>query len=114
MFGAMTRAAEHETDGKTTVAKRLYIALVPLDAKRFAAAVRAHWTIENQLHWVTDAVSHDDLCRSRARHAPYNMATVRQIALNLIKAANDTKHQGPTKKAAWSVDCVETIIRKSA
>jgi len=61
----------------------------PLLTLTDAAAVRAHWTIENRLHGVMDVVFHDDLCRLRTGHAPHNMPTDRQIALNLIKAAND-------------------------
>lgn len=44
--------ATREIDGKATTTRRFYIASAALDAKRFAAALRAHWTIENQLHWV--------------------------------------------------------------
>lgn len=107
--------AEREVDGKTTVSRRFYISSAPLDAKRLAAAVRAHWTIENRLHWVMDVVFHDDLCRLRTGHAPRNMATVRHIALNLIKAANDKASiKVRRKKAAWSVDYLETIIRHAA
>ncbi len=75
----------------------------------------AHWTIENQLHWVMDVVFHDDLCRLRTGHAPHNMATVRHVALNLIKGANDKASiKVRRRKAAWSVDYLETIIRQAA
>ena len=104
--------AVREVDGLATVSRRFYIASAPLDAKQFAAAVRAHWTIENQLH-VMDVVFHDDLCRLRTGHAPRNMATVRQI--DLIKAANDKASiKVRRKKAAWSTDYLETIIRQAA
>jgi|TARA_B100001964_G_scaffold56779_1_gene64200 predicted transposase YbfD/YdcC len=107
--------AEREIDGKTTTSRRYYIASAPLDAKHFAAAVRAHWTIENRLHWVMDVVFHDDLSRLRTGHAPQNMATVRHIALNLIKAANDKASiKVRRKKAAWSTEYLENIIRQAA
>ena len=44
--------AETERDGKTSCERRYYLASAPLDAKTFARAVRAHWHIENRLHWV--------------------------------------------------------------
>lgn len=58
--------ATREMDGKATTARRFYIASAPLNARRFAAAVRAHWTIENQLHWVMDVV----YWRCFRRHLP--------------------------------------------
>jgi len=57
-----------------------------MSAKQAARAVRAHWGIENRLHWVMDVVFHDDLMRLRTEHGPINMATMRHTALNIIKA----------------------------
>jgi predicted transposase YbfD/YdcC len=81
--------AEREIDGKTTRSRRFYITSAILDAKGLAAAARAHWGIENRLHWVMDVVFHDDMSRLRSGNAPQNIAAVRQIALNMIKNAND-------------------------
>ena len=107
--------ASREIDGKTSTARRFYIASAPLDAKRFAAAVRAHWTIENQLHWVMDVVFRDDLCRLRTGHAPRNMAAIRHIALNLVKAATTKASLKVRRKmAAWSTDYLEAILRGAA
>lgn len=104
--------ASREIDGKSTTAKRFYIASTPLAAKRFAAAVRAHWTIENQLHWVMDVVFRDDLCRLRSGHAPHNMAAIRHIALNLVRQANDKASlKVRRKKAAWSTQYLERLLR---
>ena len=57
--------------------------------KRFATAVRAHWHVENRLHWVLDVVFHDDLMRLRTSNGPANMATVRHMSLNLIRNIDD-------------------------
>jgi predicted transposase YbfD/YdcC len=104
--------ATREIDGKSTIARRFYIASAPLDAKRFAAAVRAHWTIENQLHWVMDVVFRDDLCRLRTGHAPHNMAAIRHIALNLVRQATDKASlKVRRKKASWSTDYLEALLR---
>ncbi len=62
-----------------------------------------------------DVVFHDDLYRLRTGHAPHNMATVRHIALNLIKGARDKASiKVRRKKAAWSVEDLETIVRQAA
>lgn len=81
--------AEVERDGKTTRARRYYLSSAPLSAQAFAAAVRAHWGIENRLHWVLDVVFHDDLMRLRTGSGPANMATIRHAALNIVKEIPD-------------------------
>jgi predicted transposase YbfD/YdcC len=81
--------AEVARDGKTSRARRYYLCSAPLSAKAFAAAVRAHWGIENRLHWVLDVVFHDDLMRLRTGGGPANMATVRHAALNIVKEIPD-------------------------
>jgi predicted transposase YbfD/YdcC len=81
--------AEVERDGRTTRARRFYLSSAPLTAQAFAAAVRAHWGIENRLHWVMDVVFHDDLMRLRTGSGPANMATIRHAALNIVKQIPD-------------------------
>src|SRR3546814_20221954 len=66
-----------------------YLSSAKLDAKTFAHAVRAHWGIENRLHWVLDVVFHDDLARLRTGNGPQNMAIVKHIALNLVRNPKD-------------------------
>jgi predicted transposase YbfD/YdcC len=107
--------ARREIDGKAATSRRYYIASAPLDARRLAAAVRAHWTIENRLHWVMDVVFHDDLCRLRTGHAPRNMAAIRHIALNLVKQAKGNDSLKVRRKmAAWSPDYLELLLRGTA
>ena len=68
-----------------------------------AAAVRAHWGIENRLHWVLDTGFGEDLSRVRDRNAAANLAVLRRIALNLVRA--DTSRpgslKGKRKMAGW-------------
>jgi predicted transposase YbfD/YdcC len=107
--------AEVERDGETSTARRYYLSSAQLDAATFARAVRAHWGIENRLHWVLDVVFHDDLARLRTGHGPQNMATVRHMALNLIRQAHG-KHSLKVrrKKAAWNPGYLETLLRQTA
>ena len=81
--------AEVERNGRTSIARRYYLSSAPLTARAFAAAVRAHWGIENRLHWVMDVVFHDDLMRLRTGAGPANMATIRHAALNIVKEIPD-------------------------
>ncbi len=107
--------AEVERDGETSTARRYYLSSAQLDAATFARAVRAHWGIENRLHWVLDVVFHDDLARLRTGHGPQNMATVKHMALNLIRQAHG-KHSLKVrrKKAAWNPGYLETLLRQTA
>jgi predicted transposase YbfD/YdcC len=81
--------AEVTRKGRTTLARRFFLSSAPLDARTFARAVRAHWGIENSLHWVMDVVFHDDLMRLRTENGPANMATIRHASLNIVKAIDD-------------------------
>lgn len=45
---------ESERDGKHSYENRYYIGSIPNDAEAFAKAIRTHWGIENELHWVLD------------------------------------------------------------
>jgi predicted transposase YbfD/YdcC len=92
--------AEVERGGKLTKARRYYLSSAPLDARLFARAVRAHWGVENRLHWVMDVVFHDDLMRLRTDHGPANMATVRHIALNLLRAVPGKLSMAVKRKSA--------------
>jgi len=55
------------------------------DVKVFAKAVRAHWGIENSLHWCLDVVFHEDACRTRKDNSAENFSVIRKIALNILK-----------------------------
>lgn len=94
--------AEVERNGKTTIARRYYLSSAKLSAEQFARAVRAHWGIENRLHWVLDVVFHDDLMRLRTENGPANMATIRHAALNIIGAIPEKASLNVKRKtAAW-------------
>ena len=77
--------------------RRYYLCSAKLDPEVFALAVRAHWGVENRLHWVLDVVFHDDLARLRTGYGPQNMAVIRHMAMNLIRAPKD-KHSLKTRR----------------
>jgi predicted transposase YbfD/YdcC len=107
--------AEVERNGTTSRERRYYLSSMPLDAKLFGYAVRCHWHVENRLHWVLDVVFHEDLSRLRSAAGPQNMATVRHIAMNLLRTPKD-KHSLKVrrKSAAWDTAYLETLLRQSA
>lgn len=103
-----------ERNGRTERERRYYLSSAKLDAPAFAAAVRAHWGIENRLHWVLDVVFHDDLARLRTGSGPQNMAVVKHIAINLVRAPSD-KHSLKVRRklANLNPDYLEKLVRQS-
>jgi predicted transposase YbfD/YdcC len=66
---------------------RYYITSAQAAAERLAEAIRAHWLIENQLHWTLDVTFDEDQSRLRKGHGAKNMAVVRHFAINLVRQA---------------------------
>jgi predicted transposase YbfD/YdcC len=65
---------------------RYFLASRRLSPKTLLQVVRAHWGIENNLHWVLDILFAEDACRSRTDHAPENLAVIRKLAINILQA----------------------------
>jgi len=96
--------AVRERNGQSSVERRYYLSSLGVDVRRFARAVRSHWSIENQLHWVMDVNFKEDQSRARSGYASENLATLRRWALNLIKADQQKKKRslkGRMKAAGW-------------
>jgi len=93
-----------EIGQQRSVERRYYLSSLPVEIETFAKAVRSHWLIENQLHWVLDVHFREDQSRARNKHAAQNLATLRRWALNLIKADQQKKKRslkGRQKAAGW-------------
>ena len=100
-----------ETGGKTTVETRYFISSLPLDAGRFAYAVRSHWGIENRLHWVLDMTFRDDDSRVRKDGAPKNFAVMKHMAMNLPTRAKKRESIRVMRKlASWDDDFLLEIL----
>jgi predicted transposase YbfD/YdcC len=72
-------------NGHSSQATRYFITSLPPSALQLLTAIRAHWQIENALHWVLDLAFRQDANRSRKDHAAQNLAILHHIALNLLK-----------------------------
>jgi predicted transposase YbfD/YdcC len=95
--------AIREVRGQRTVERRYYLSSLPLDVATFARAVRGHWAVENSLHWVLDVQLGEDDSRARAGYAAENLATLRRLALNLLKREATRKRgiRGKQLNASW-------------
>ncbi len=90
--------------GKTTLERRYFISSLDGEKhKSIAQAIRKHWGIENQLHWVLDVSFNEDASRIRKDNSPENLAIVRHIALNLLKQEKSLKTgiKNKRKNAGW-------------
>lgn len=107
----MVRATRQIKDQSQTET-RYYISSLPADAKVFAEAVRAHWGVENSLHWVLDIAFREDESRIRKDNSPENYAVLRHIALNLIKQEKTSKRsiKGRRLKAGWDNSYLEKVL----
>ena len=92
-----------EINGQASVERRYFLSSLELDVKTFARAVRGHWGVENKLHWVLDVCFREDQSRARAGHAAENLATLRRLALNLLKRETTKKRgiRGKQLSASW-------------
>jgi predicted transposase YbfD/YdcC len=92
-----------EMDAKTTVERRYYLSSLPLGVETFARAVRSHWGVENKVHWVMDVCFGEDQSRARAGYAAENLATLRRLALNLLRSEKTKKRgiRGKQLNVSW-------------
>ena len=65
--------ADAETHGKTTRETAYYLLSTALSGQRFLDVVRAHWGVENRLHWRLDVVMNEDQQRARLDNGPNNL-----------------------------------------
>ena len=99
-------------DGKETSEVRHYILSKKLTGKKFAAAARGHWSIENRLHWQLDVTFGEDQCRVRKDHADANFSLLRRATLSLL-TNNHTSKLGVKNKrltAAWNDDYLAQVL----
>jgi predicted transposase YbfD/YdcC len=92
-----------EIEGKATCERRYYLSSLPLGVDTFARAVRSHWGVENKVHWVMDVCFGEDKSRARMGYAAENLASLRRLALNMLKKETTKKRgiRGKQLNASW-------------
>ena len=83
---------------------RIYISSLIRSATAFVTMIRQHWDIENKLHWSLDVTFNEDRCRIRKEHAPENVASLRHVALNLLRQEASQQISLRQKRLLCSLD----------
>ena len=104
--------SERHVDDTITREQRYYMTSLPAASRLVNKLVRAHWGIENSVHWVLDVVMGEDANRTRVDRAPKNLALLRKCVLNLLRRETTSKRgiKGKQKNAAWDDAYLLTIL----
>jgi predicted transposase YbfD/YdcC len=106
----VTRVYTDKGEEKSDV--RYFISSLSADARRLSNAVRGHWSVENNLHWVLDMAFAEDRSRARTDHAQENLGLLRRWVLSVLK--QDEAMSGSIEKkrlmAGWNTDNLEKLL----
>ena len=83
---------------------RLYISSLKPKAKALADAIRQHWSIENTQHWSLDVTFGEDVRRQQDRNGAANLASVRRLALCLLRQEKTNKRGLKNKRLECALD----------
>ena len=111
VVGVISRRTNHTTS-ETSEETRYYISsLGNEDPQKIASAVRAHWSIENNLHWQLDFTFREDESR-KIKNAARNFSAITKMALSILK--NDKTIKGSLNlkrmKAGWDEKYLSKLL----
>jgi predicted transposase YbfD/YdcC len=111
-IAAVTALRTNKKTGQTSRETRFYISSLPAAPQKLLAATRAHWSIENNLHWMLDVALREDACPTRKDHAALNLATIRKMVLALCrKNPEKIAIKRKIKKAALNNGFLANLLR---
>jgi predicted transposase YbfD/YdcC len=94
--------AERYANGKLAKTVHYVVLSKRLSPQRMLEVARTHWSVENQLHWRLDVVFNEDDARTRKNYGPQNLAVLRRIALDILRAHPDNRSVARKMKlATW-------------
>jgi predicted transposase YbfD/YdcC len=94
-----------------SIERRFFINSIEADAKRFAAAVRGHWGVENRLHWRLDVLFREDANRIRKGNAPAILTAIRHLCMNLFEQeSSKIRLSKKQRKATWNDDYRAKVV----
>lgn len=115
---AMVASLRQVGDKTSDLEQRYYISSRDMAPETLAKAVRAHWAVENKLHWMLDVNFGEDACTVKKDNAPVILSLIRRVVINMLSL--DTTQPSFTKKklskrqkrkfANWDEDIMRSIL----
>jgi predicted transposase YbfD/YdcC len=104
--------SQRKLDGRVSTEQRYYLLSFEPDVHRFATAVRSHWSIENQLHWILDVGFAEDTAQSCSGYSAENLAVIRHIGINLLSRDRQSPVGIKTRRlqAGWDDNYLKTVL----
>lgn len=101
-----------EIDGRLQTDTRIFALSRAFSTDAFMTAARAHWDIENGLHWSLDVAFGEDAARNRRDHGPANIAVLRRRALDVARAEGGKGSVArKLKRAGWEHEFLLKMLR---
>lgn len=112
----VTRTVTHKKTGEIKTGQRIFLSSLPLESagpagSRTGRLVRAHWTVENNIHWLRDGVWKEDTCRSRCPNAACALALLRTALLAPLRASGRTSLTSALETFAQNKVSAVNLIR---
>lgn len=110
-FPGLTAFGRIASSRDEATATRYYVLSKQMTPGELLSTIRNHWTIENSLHWGLDVTMREDNSRSHKDHAPENIAMIRKLALNILKAHSEKiSVRRKIKKAGWNNEFLKSML----
>ena len=91
---------------------QFYLSSLPVDAQLNCRAIRQHWSIENQEHWILYVTFNQYRCCIRSLNSPRNLAAIRRMFLNAFNQETTLKRslRQKRKRAAMNDEYLMLIL----
>ena len=105
--------SERCTKGIVQSEIRYFITSLSVTTPKILEKIRAHWMVENGLHWVLDVVYDEDRSRLRKDFGAENFSLLRKLTLNVLKQDTSKKGGIETKRlsAGWDDKYRERLLK---
>lgn len=102
----------NKSTGEVSKERRCFISSLEANAEKILETARAHWSVENSLHWVLDVSCSEDESKINTKNGPLVMSALRKIGINFVKADKESKRsfKKRQKKALMSLDYLEKLL----
>lgn len=96
--------------GKIKEETAYFISSRKANALFYAEGIRLHWQIENSLHWVKDVTFGEDASKIRTGHAPQNLSTIKNIAMNIFRKNDYSNMAQAMRVVANKIELIKNLI----